>query len=78
MMTYKSEKNEFAELLGDHKYEVNPFFESLKSLFGLSKHTVPALFLAFSERLPKIKPEYYIEMGEKLKKELEIILGKLI
>jgi hypothetical protein len=76
MMTHQQEANNFAQLLGDYKYNVNPFVEVVKKLIGLQKsHTAPALFLAFSERLPKVKPEYYIQLGEKIKNELKIILG---
>ena len=77
LMTHEQDNSNFAKLLGDHKHDVYPLIELFKSMVGMQKkHTLPAIFMAFSERLPKLNPEYYMQLGEKLKNELKIILGK--
>jgi hypothetical protein len=50
--------------------------EIIKTILGLQRtHTLPALWLAFLESLPKRDYIHHIKMGEKLKQELKIILG---
>jgi fatty acid amide hydrolase 2 len=50
--------------------------EIIKTILGLQcSHTLPALWLAFLESLPKRDYMHHIKMGEKLKQELKIILG---
>jgi len=50
--------------------------ELIKTILGLQRtHTLPALWLAFVESLPKRDYKRHIKIGEKLKQELKIILG---
>lgn len=43
---------------------------------GLQRtHTLPAIWLSLAELLPKRDFTHHIQMGEKLKQELKIILG---
>lgn len=67
----------FSELLTEGKYIINPYVELLKSIFGLqNKHTLPALGLAITERLPIPDPQKFISIGEALRNELKDILGE--
>lgn len=69
--------NTFSKLLTNGNGEINPFVELLKSIFCLQKsHTLPAISLAITERLPTSNPIHHIEMGNQLKKEIQQIIGK--
>lgn len=79
MSNGKSTSKNFSDLMTDHSktYKLNPYWEFLKSIFGKSKHTLPAIFLAVGERAPIINPEKLIQKGEELREELNTILGIL-
>lgn len=67
--------DDFAKLLGTEKKPFNVITELAKSILGFQKtHTLPAIFLALVERFAR-DPTRHIQMGEKLKQELKIILG---
>lgn len=75
-MSHEQDPKSFTKLMGDGKHKVNLFLELIKTLTGVkASHTLPALWLGLIEHLPKQKPLRHIEMGEKLKQELKIILG---
>ncbi len=66
----------FGKLLKDADHPINPYLELLKSISGMQKHhTLPALGLALTERIPNPNSQYHIEMGNQLRKELSDILG---
>lgn len=67
----------FTHLLTDKSEtdKLNPVWEVVKSIFGKSDHTVPALFLAFGERAPVINTEKLIQMGKDLKDEFQQMFG---
>ena len=74
-MDHKQEPNGFGKLLGNGN-NVSLLKETVKTLLGLQKsHTLPALWLAMIENLPKRDTLRHYQMGEKLKQELKIILG---
>ncbi|XP_073495751.1 fatty-acid amide hydrolase 2 isoform X2 [Phyllobates terribilis] len=55
-----------------------PSFELLKWIFGLSKHTLPAIGLALTEKLANLNPEGSAKMIQKakhLKEEISSLLG---
>lgn len=67
---------DFADLLSTEKKQFNIGLEVAKSVLGFQKtHTLPAIALALVERFAK-DPTRHIQMGEKLKQELKIILGE--
>jgi hypothetical protein len=68
----------FSHYLTDGEKLINPYPELLKSLlFMQKKHTIPALGLAVIERFKTPNPDKFIEMGNKLREKLKIILGKV-
>jgi hypothetical protein len=77
MRNGKSHTDSFGRLMNEGKPKpVNPLFELLKSIFRVQdKHTLPAIALSIVERLPLLKPEYYIHLGNQLREELKAILG---
>ncbi len=69
--------NDFSCLLTDSDAPINPCWELLKTLVGAQKHhTLPAIGLSLTEQLPTSNPPYYIELGEKLRRELADVLGE--
>jgi hypothetical protein len=78
MRNGKSHTDAFGRLMNEGKSKpVNPLFELIKSALHLQdKHTLPAIALSIVERLPLLKPEYYIHLGNQLREELKAILGK--
>jgi hypothetical protein len=74
----ESYKDSFKRLLSnnDEKNRVNFLIELLKTMFGFQKtHTLPALALSLIEAFPLHNTKHNIELGEKIKNELKIILG---
>jgi fatty acid amide hydrolase 2 len=66
----------FSKLLTNSDKPINPYKELLKSACCLqTKHTLPALSLAITERVPLKDPRHYIELGNSLRQELRDILG---
>ena len=74
----KKPSNNFTRLLTDNSetVKINPLVEIFKSFFGKSKHTAPALFLAIGERAPVVNTEKLIQMGNELRNELKVLMGK--
>jgi fatty acid amide hydrolase 2 len=71
-------KTSFKTLMGNG-VAINPFYEFLKWIFGISSHTFPAIGLAVLEYLPSVfgsKAKYFIEYGKNLRSELISLLGK--
>lgn len=67
----------FSKLLNDSDEPINPYRELAKSIFCRQEtHTLPALGLAITERLPTHDPEPFVEMGMKLRQELQEALGR--
>ena len=66
----------FDVLLGNGK-KINVYLEILKSLFGVSEHYLPVLFVAAQENLFKNRiKQKYIQMGQELKEEILEALGE--
>jgi len=75
-MSHEQDPLSFTKLMGDNKKRISLLLELLKTTTGFfASHTVPALWLGLMEILPKQNPTKHIQMGEKLKQELKIILG---
>jgi len=67
----------FSELLGDGK-PVHAFGQLMKWIVGRSPHTLPAIFLAMIENLPKLTPgrtQKMIDAGRALREELAERIG---
>ncbi|XP_071981651.1 fatty-acid amide hydrolase 2 isoform X2 [Engystomops pustulosus] len=67
----------FTELMADGN-SMWPSFELVKWMFGLSKHTLPAIGLALTEKLANLNPEGNAKMIQKaknLKDEINSLLG---
>lgn len=77
MSNGEASSDNFGRLLKDSTEEsINPYKELLKSITGYQKlHTLPAIGLALTERIPNPHSKHYIEMGKQLKQELKDILG---
>lgn len=72
----KANSDSFSRLLTDGNGAINPYMELLKSILGLQKtHTLPALALAITERIPTSNPQHHIELGNKLRQEIQEIIG---
>lgn len=69
----------FCQLLGGNTTAVNPVWELIKWCVGVSPHTLPALALGVVENLTKLLPqghkEAIMKCGEKLRLEVEEVLG---
>lgn len=69
--------NSFSKLLTGGNGQVNAIKELIKSFLGLQKtHTLPALSLAITERIPLVNPSHHIELGNKLRQEIQDIIGQ--
>lgn len=74
----KPNEKAFSKLMTDSDQPINPYRELLKSIFFQQKyHTLPALGLAITERLPTHEPKPYVEIGIKLRQELQESLGMI-
>lgn len=72
----KPNQKAFSKLLTDSDEPINPYREFLKSIFGCQKtHTLPALGLAITERLPSHDPKPFVDIGIRLRQELQDVLG---
>nr|XP_033803054.1 fatty-acid amide hydrolase 2 [Geotrypetes seraphini] len=72
------EEPSFIELMGDHGKTVWPVWELMKWLVGLSSHTIPAIGLAFVEKLVKLNPSGNAKfeiMAKNLQTEMVNFLG---
>ncbi|XP_075691740.1 fatty-acid amide hydrolase 2 [Rhinoderma darwinii] len=72
-----SKGQSFADLMANGN-SMWPSFELLKWVFGLSKHTLPAIGLALTEKLANLNPKgnaKMIQKGKSLKEELNSLLG---
>ncbi|KAG8553907.1 hypothetical protein GDO81_003595 [Engystomops pustulosus] len=71
------QRRSFTELMADGN-SMWPSFELVKWMFGLSKHTLPAIGLALTEKLANLNPEGNAKMIQKaknLKEEINSLLG---
>lgn len=67
----------FTDLMSDGK-RMWPSWELVKWMFGLSKHTIPAIGLALAENLTNLNPQgsaKMVQKGNNLKEELNTLLG---
>lgn len=72
----KAGDTSFSKLLTESNEPINPYKELLKTIFCLQKtHTLPALGLAITERLPLHDPKHFVEIGNQLRQELKDALG---
>lgn len=72
----KPNQKAFSKLLTNSDQPINPYQEFLKSIFFCQKtHTLPALSLAITERLPSHDPKPFVDIGIQLRQELQDILG---
>lgn len=80
MMNNGQPKSEtFKRLLSnnDDSQSINIYLELVKCLLGMqNKHTLPALSLGLIESIPLQNPKHYIQLGDKIRNELKIILGE--
>ncbi|XP_072287938.1 fatty-acid amide hydrolase 2 [Pyxicephalus adspersus] len=78
VMSLDEDKAEsFTDLMSDGK-RMWPSWELVKWMFGLSKHTIPAIGLALTESLANMNPQGSAKMVQKaknLKEELNTLLG---
>ncbi|KAM9325913.1 fatty-acid amide hydrolase 2 [Gastrophryne carolinensis] len=78
MMSADADKEEsFTDLMSDEK-RLRPSWELVKWVFGLSKHTLPAIGLALTEVLANSNPQGNAKMVQKakhLKEEINTLLG---
>lgn len=69
----------FCQLMGGTSGAVNPFWELIKWCLGVSSHTFPAISLGLAENIMKVLPqtceEAVLKSGEKLRQEIEDLLG---
>lgn len=68
----------FAEMLGEGR-PIKPWRELGRLLIGRSDHTLPAISLALTEKLPKMMPrrvQRSVQAGQALKKELTDLIGE--
>ncbi|EDO30796.1 predicted protein [Nematostella vectensis] len=70
----------FCHYMGNEVEQVNPFWEFLKAIFGLSSHTLPAIGLGMLEKFESLVPQgttqAYLQMAQELRQELQRILGE--
>ena len=79
MMNYGQEEGLNAKLLTNSDMPLNSPVEIFKTLtFRQRSYTMPALFLTLLERLPKLHIEYYLELGNEFRKEINNILGTYV
>lgn len=76
-MLNSAQKTPFRVLMGGGK-AINPYFELIRWIAGVSKHTLPGILLSISETFGRwrLMMKRYLRMGEALREELEDLLGK--
>ncbi|KAM5146399.1 fatty-acid amide hydrolase 2 [Mantella aurantiaca] len=78
VMSLDGDKGEsFTDLMSDGS-RMWPGWELVKWIFGLSKHTLPAIGLALTENLANMNPQgsaKMVQKGKNLKEELNTLLG---
>lgn len=76
-----TEAPEMSKIVTCGNGQLNPFKELIKSLFGLSRHTLPILHLCLMEYLPSSRDRQceankrYVETMLKIRKKFHELLG---
>ena len=68
----------FCAELAELNRQINPWIQFVKWCFGFSSHTLPALGLGMLEKFVRTDTEMhmnFIKMGERLREELNLLLG---